>query len=562
MSKHVFENWVVFPEEIEIPIVTTDLYKAYKLDFPNRDIIDEKMITRLGPYLLTEEEQAAFNYEEYRQNNIVIFVSISPRLKKGWSVEYGLFRAALEIAAEESTGTWDPELKTLLPSEMDDDSKANMEVLRAKVIGLNINSGMSAVALPVEGFEAGNIPQVLSVIMGNYTGMASSAHGVRFDDVDFPDKFADTFLGPTIGNEGLRKILGNNLTVGTIVKPKTGLSEADWAKTSTRSFMGGLDVVKDDENLTSQDYCTFDNRAKLVFKGIKEVKEKTGRDVVYVANITHGDFDEMIRRADLVKSLGGNCLMIDILATGITAVHTINKKYPEMLLHGHRAGHGAQTIFPEPIIDGVKYSLRQGISMKVWVIISRLAGIDQMHIGAPKGKMELSAHTVLENLEGCLRPLGNIKPCRAICSGGLKNTVMWDVAKIMNPVGDEPNLDIIFQAGGGTHSHPGGTFAGAKSLVQARDAVKKGLSPEWAMANHFECLHAFRRWDNEVYGAWLATLKADDKVVIEYDLRPYYKNGDYKEEGPQPVDLKTAVSKFPELKVDIEKFNSDIAKSL
>ena len=66
-----------------------------------------------------------------------MYLSISPKLRKGWTKEYGLYRAALETAAEESTGTWDPDLKTLLPSEMDDNSKKNMKILEAKVIGLN-----------------------------------------------------------------------------------------------------------------------------------------------------------------------------------------------------------------------------------------------------------------------------------------------------------------------------------------------------------------------------------------------------------------------------------------
>ena len=421
---------------------------------------------------------------------------------------------------------------------------------------------MAAVAYPKEGFEDGNLPQVLSVIIGNYTGMSSAAWGVRLEDLDIPDEFANTFHGPLVGNEGIKAILGDQITIGTIVKPKTGLSEADWAKTSTRSFMGGLDVVKDDENLTSQDYCKFEKRARLVFEGIKEVKKNTGRDLIYVPNITSGDFDEMVKRAELIKDLGGNCLMIDILAAGITAVQTIRKKYPDMIIHGHRAGHGAQTIFPEIIIDGIQYNLRHGISMKAWTLIARLAGVDQFHIGAPKGKMEATSRTVLENLEACTRPLGKIKTMRPICSGGLKSTVMWDVARIMNPTDNTPNMDIICQAGGGTHSHDLGTFGGAKSMVQARDAIKEGLSPQEAMGKYFETLLAFRKWDNEVYGNWLKTLSSDSKIVVEPDTRPYYNNQEDKENGPIATDLIASVLKYPLLKEDLKKYNPTLYEKI
>ncbi|QEE15426.1 RuBisCO large subunit C-terminal-like domain-containing protein [Promethearchaeum syntrophicum] len=554
------ENWEIFPEQITIPIKTCNLYNAYNLVPPDKNLVDNKMRIRLGAYILKDPN--SFNFEEYRNKNIIMYLSISPKLREGWTKEYGLYRAALEIAAEESTGTWDPDLKTILPSEMDDNSKENMKLLEAKVIGLNFKTGMAAVSLPKEGFEDGNLPQVLSVIIGNYTGMSSAAWGVRLEDLDIPDDFANTFLGPLVGNEGIKSILGDQITVGTIVKPKTGLSEADWAKTSTRSFLGGLDVVKDDENLTSQEYCIFEKRARLVFEGIKEVKKTTGRELIYVPNITSGDFYEMIKRADLIKELGGNCLMIDVLAAGMTAVQSLRKKYPNMIIHGHRAGHGAQTIFPEIIIDGIQYNLRHGVSMKAWTLIARLAGVDQFHIGAPKGKMEASSRTVLENLEACTRPLGKIKTMRPICSGGLKATVMWDVSKIMNPDGETPNMDIICQAGGGTHSHDLGTFGGAKSMVQARDSIKIGLTPQEAMGKYFETLLAFRKWDNEVYGNWLKTLSSDSKIVVDPDTRPYRNNAADKEKGPIATDLKSAARKFTLLKEDLKKYNPSLFEEI
>lgn len=554
------ENWEFFPERIILPITECNRYEAYGLKVPDQDLIDEDMRARLGQYLLEPSE--SFDFDKFRENSIIMYLSISPKLKKGWSLKYGLFRAALEIAAEESTGTWDPDLKTIKDGEMDEKSQANMKILPAKVIGLNFLNGMAAVALPTEGFEPGNIPQLLSVIMGNYTGMSSAAWGVRLEDVDFPDSYVDGFSGPALGNEGIKEILGDQMTVGTIVKPKTGLSEEDWAKAARRSFEGGLDVVKDDENLTSQSYCTFEKRAQLVLNECNRITNLTGRKLIYVANITHGDIDEMIRRGELIRSLGGNCLMIDILSTGMSGVQTIRKKFPHMILHGHRAGHGAQTIFPEIKINGQPMDLRHGISMKVWTLIARLAGIDQFHIGAPLGKMEATSHTVLENLEACTRPMGQLKPMRPICSGGLKSTVLWEVARVMNPNGDQPNQDIICQAGGGTHSHPLGTFAGAKSMVQARDAISKGIGKDEAISNHFETFLAFRRWDRSTYANWVGKLTKDSKIVVEPDLRIYPKGGNYKEKGPEKVDMKKAVGIFPALAADLKRWNPELAAEI
>ncbi|TFH30281.1 MAG: hypothetical protein E4G98_02350, partial [Promethearchaeota archaeon] len=213
------KNWEFFPERITLPITECNRYNAYNFEIPDLDLIDDDMRTRLGPYLL--DPNTPFDFLHFQANYIVMYISISPKLKPGWTLKYGLFRSALEIAAEESTGTWDPDLKTIRPGEMDEKSQANMKILEAKVIGLNFFTVMAAIALPVEGFEKENIPQLLSVIMGNYTGMSSTAWGVRLEDVDFPDRYLEGFTGPTVGNEGIKQLLGDQITVGTIVKPKT-----------------------------------------------------------------------------------------------------------------------------------------------------------------------------------------------------------------------------------------------------------------------------------------------------------------------------------------------------
>lgn len=552
------KNWVIFPKKVKIPITTCNLYEAYDFSIPKINLVDDKLKRRFGPYIL--DNPSDFDFNEIRQGFIIMYLSLSPKLKEGESIEYGLFKAALDIAAEESTGSWDPDLKTILPGEMDENSKKNMKILQAKVIGLNVESGMAAIALPKDGFEYGNIPQLLSVVMGNYTGMTSTVWGVRLEDLDLPDDYVNSFDGPLVGNEGIKKLLGDQITVGTIVKPKTGLSEADWAKTAKKSFLAGLEVVKDDENLTSQDYCTFEKRMELVFKAIKEVEALTGRTLMMVANITHGDLNEMIRRGKIVEKYNGNCLMVDILACGITAIQTLRKLFPKMVFHGHRAGHGAQTLFPEVTIDGEEYHFRHGISMKVWCLISRLAGIDQLHIGAPKGKMEANYITVLENLEACTRPLGKLKSMRAICSGGLKATVMWDVASIMNPIGDDPNTDIIFQAGAGSHSHDLGTLGGAKSLAQARDAIMNGIGKFEAISSSFELLLAFKKWEPNTYYDWLKSLRKDSKIVVEPDERPYYAKEKEQGNPPSPIDIQTAIEKFPELRSDLVKHNPEVLK--
>ncbi len=47
--------------------------------------------------------------------------------------------------------------------------------------------------------------------------------------------------------------------------------------------------------------------------------------------------------------------------------------------------------------------------------------------------------------------------------------------------------------------HDLGTFGGAKSLAQARDAILNGKSAFETIGKHFETLLAFRKWKSEKY---------------------------------------------------------------
>jgi len=274
------ENWVVFDEPVKVPITSGNLYKAYELTPPDMKIMDQKARERFAPYF--PDPDFKFDYDSLKQKYIIMYLAVNPKPRSGKSSEYNLIWAALDIAAEESTGTWDPDLKTICGDEMDKDTVENMKILQAKIVGVNYKTGMVAIALPKEGFEYGNLPQLLSVVEGNYNGMTSAVYGVRFEDLDMPDYYVNAFIGPTLGNDGIKKLFGDHIVVGTIVKPKTGLSVADWAKTARRSFLYGLDVVKDDENLTDQDYCQFEKRVTAVLKSIDEVEKETGRRFVYV----------------------------------------------------------------------------------------------------------------------------------------------------------------------------------------------------------------------------------------------------------------------------------------
>ena len=70
---------------------------------------------------------------------------------------------------------------------------------------------LTKIRYPYEIFEPGNIPQYLSVIAGNLFGLGK-LEAVRLLDIDIPDALRRHHTGPKFGIEGVRKIVGTEVS--------------------------------------------------------------------------------------------------------------------------------------------------------------------------------------------------------------------------------------------------------------------------------------------------------------------------------------------------------------
>lgn len=377
--------------------------------------------------------------------------------------------AAGAVAAESSIGTW-TEISTM---------RKEISKYAAKVFSIKKN--IIKVAYPIELFEQNSVPQILSSIAGNIFGM-KEVKNLRLEDIDFPSEMIKKYKGPFFGIKGIRKLLRvpKRPLIGTIIKPKIGLNEKDHARVAYSAWIGGCDIVKDDENLSSLSFNHFDKRIVETLKARDKAERETHERKIYMPNIS-APVSEMLRRAEFVKKHGGEYVMIDIVSCGWAALQELRKANEKLklVLHAHRAGHAAFT-----------RNKRHGISMLVIAKLCRLIGLDQLHIGTTVGKMEGPEMEVIsidqeieknlikkrglvlgENWEG-------LKPMFAVCSGGLHP---GHVPYLIEHLGN----DIIIQMGGGIHGHPMGTVSGARAARQALEAAMQGTSlQEYARKNH------------------------------------------------------------------------------
>ena len=385
------------------------------------------------------------------------------------------------MAGESSIDSWD-KLTTMTPEIA--------KRLKPHVFMIDRKTGEIRIAYTSELFEPGNMPSIMSSIAGNIFGMKSLKH-LRFQDIHFPEEIIKSFRGPALGIEGVRRILRvkERPLVGTIVKPKVGLTASQHAEVAFESWVGGLDLVKDDENLVSMKFNRFEDRVVKTLEMADKAEEQTGEKKVYVANVT-SEAKEMVRRAEFVKKHGGKCAMIDIITAGWSSLQTLRNADLGLIIHAHRAGHGMFTEDP-----------RQGMSMLAVAKIARLLGVDQIHIGAIFGKMkggkeavkrigeEIEERFVKEEWKGHVleQDWFNVKPTFAICSGGLH---AGQLPYLVRELGN----NIICQAGAGVHAHPQGTMAGAASIRQSIDAVMEGKSLKEYAKTHKELDAAIRKW--------------------------------------------------------------------
>ncbi|MBD3310098.1 type III ribulose-bisphosphate carboxylase [Candidatus Woesearchaeota archaeon] len=390
-------------------------------------------------------------------------------------------KACEQIAGESSIGTW-----TAISTMNEKIAKR----LKPHVFYMDKKSGIIKIAYPSELFEFGNMPDILSSIAGNIFGM-KILKNLRLEDISFPKAMIRSFKGPGFGVNGIRKLVKKRKSplLGTIVKPKVGLDPEQHAQVAYEAWMGGLDIVKDDENLTSQRFNQFEKRVDKTLELRDKAEKWTGEKKIYMPNVT-AETNEMIRRAEYVKSLGGEYMMIDILTVGWAALQTMREMDLGMVIHAHRAMHGAITKNP-----------KHGISMLTIAKIARLIGVDQLHIGTAVGKMEGSPaeiEAIEDEIEDDLihpnksqhvleQRWQGVKPVFAVASGGLHPGLVPELIDILG-------TNIIAQFGGGCHGHPDGTRKGAMAIRQAVDAELKGIPlPEYART-HLELLKALHKW--------------------------------------------------------------------
>jgi ribulose-bisphosphate carboxylase large chain len=365
--------------------------------------------------------------------------------------------ASAAIAGESSTATWTVVWTYMLTA---------CDTYRAKaykiaVIGSDDSEPfLSWIAYDIDLFEEGSISNLTASIIGNVFGF-KAIKALRLEDMRFSFAYLRTFQGPATGlvveRERLDKF-GRPL-LGATVKPKLGLSGKNYGRVVFEGLAGGLDFLKDDENINSQVFMRYRERFLFTIEGVNHATSISGEIKGHYLNATAATMEGMYERGNLAVEIGSVITMID-LVVGYTAIQSMAKwsRYNDIILHLHRAGNST-------------YARQKNHGMNFRVICKwmRMAGVDHIHSGTVVGKLEgdpvmvkgfyktlLQGDNEENTSEGLYfsQPWASLRKCVPVASGGIHCGQMGQLFTYLG-------MDCILQFGGGTIGHPDGIQAGA-----------------------------------------------------------------------------------------------------
>jgi ribulose-bisphosphate carboxylase large chain len=279
-----------------------------------------------------------------------------------------------------------------------------------------------------------DLPQVLNLLYGNI----SLQRGIRIVDIGWPAELVDRFPGPAFGVAGLREltgVAGRPLLAGAL-KP-VGLGVRELARLAGACALGGLDLVKDDHSLTDQPPAPFRERVLTVAEHVARANRRTGRNCLYVPNLT-GPVDRLGERLEDLREAGVRAAMVAPLLLGLDTVRAL----------AEAAGGAGVALIGHPAFAGSLVAPRQGLAPELlFGDLFRLAGCDVVIYPNAGGRFPFTLGDCRAIQRRLLRPLSGLRPAFAMVAGGI------DAAKLARWL-PEYEVDTIFLVGGSLLGRP------------------------------------------------------------------------------------------------------------
>ena len=342
-----------------------------------------------------------------------------------------------------------------------------------QLLGLNesshVEAGLVRVAYPAAFFDKRAdgkfaLAQFLTGVAGEPFSAFSFYLGAKVVDVRFCESLEGRFPGPVWSNERVRRYLDlgeSEPLIGTIVKPKTGLTSELFAASVVEAAEAGARFTKADENM----HLSLKELPRYVARVVKEL-EKAGFDLsrapgagrkrfLFAPHVTT-DCDQIRTAAKAAIEAGANALMFSpYYSGGFLQLAEIVEEF-DVPVYAHTAGMN--------VLTGADC---WGFSPHVMYYLAASFGAAFMQITTMNGYLrpdDLEKSKILESLTR--RGLHGPRGMTLAVAGGLGPL---NVGINMKALGETAKM---FLAGSSVYSHPQGPAAGVEALLIAYRAYK------------------------------------------------------------------------------------------
>jgi len=333
-----------------------------------------------------------------------------------------------------------------------------------------VESGLVKVAYPLAFFDKRSdvkvpLAQLLMAIASEPFSAFSFYQGARIVDITFPPELLSRFPPRRWPHSRVRRYLGlaaDEPIIGTIVKPKTGLTPALFSRSVVEAALAGARFTKADENM----HLPLAEVPRYVGRVVKDLQSAgfdlgrsdppKGRRFLFAPHITT-DPDCMHQYARAAIEAGANALMFSpYYGGGFPLMAELIERH-DVPVYAHTAGMNVSTGCSTWGFDPRVTYLLAGLYGAAFMQLTTMGGYLKPDDTEKGPILEMLGMHGLEGAEGMtLAIAGGLGPANI----GLNMRVLGKVGR-------------MFLAGTSVYSHPDGPSAGVRAIITAYRAFSE-----------------------------------------------------------------------------------------
>jgi ribulose-bisphosphate carboxylase large chain len=336
--------------------------------------------------------------------------------------------------------------------------------------GEKVESGLVKIAYPLAFFDKrsdGLVPlaQLLMAIASEPFSAFSFTQGARIVDIAFPPELLSRFPVRRWPHSRVRRYLGladDEPIIGTIVKPKTGLTPELFSRSVVEAARAGARFTKADENM----HLPLSDVPRYVGRVVKDLEAAgfdlgrgdppRGRRFLFAPHITT-DPDSMHRYARAALEAGANALMFSPYYGGGFPLMAELVQLHDVPVYAHTAGMNVTT-----------GCATWGMDPRVTYLLAGLYGAAFMQLTTVGGYLkpdDVEKGPILDRLRA--NGLEGSEGMTLAIAGGLGPA---NIGANMRALGKAGRM---FLAGTSVYSHPDGPSSGVRAIIAAYEAYSQ-----------------------------------------------------------------------------------------